>query len=112
MQQDPDFNVEYALKSVENMPLSSEDILLAYKSRVQYSTNGYGIKNKLNCTNLIAHCFEQCALHRSNYDGNRSTAIVKDKWVLDHMITSGELALSFRQFLDQRAHHSRIINLP
>jgi hypothetical protein len=109
--QDPDFNVEYNLESEELTPLSSESALLADKSRVQYSTNGYEIENKLNCTNTIAHCFEQCVLHRLSYDGIRSIALIKDKTVLDSMIISGDKTLSFRQFLNQRGHNPRIIDL-
>jgi hypothetical protein len=111
MLQDPDFNVEYVLKPEEQIPLSSEDIFLANKSRVQYSTNGYEIENKPNCTSTIAECFDQCILHRLSYDGIRSIAIVKDKRVLDHMITSGKQTLSFRQFLAQRGHNPRVIEL-
>jgi hypothetical protein len=111
MLQDPDFNAEYIIKSEEKKPLSSEAIFLADKSRVQYSTNGYEIENKLNCTNTIAHCFEQCVLHRLSYDGIRSIALIKDKTVLDSMIISGDKTLSFRQFLNQRGHNPRIIDL-
>jgi hypothetical protein len=111
MLQDPDFNTEYVLKSEEQIPLCSKNTLLADKSRVQYSTNGYEIENKLNCTNTIAHCFEQCVLHRLSYDGIRSIALIKDKTVLDNVIISGDKTLSFRQFLDQRGHNPRIINL-
>jgi hypothetical protein len=109
--QDPDFNVEYILKSEGQTPLSSENSLLADKSRIQYSANEYDIENELNCTNTIAHCFDQCLLHRLSYDGNRSIAFVKDKTVLNSMITSDNHKLSFRQFLDQRGHNPRIIDL-
>ena len=109
--QDPDFNVEYALKLEEKIPLSSESSLLSDKSRVQYSTNKYVIENTLNCTNTIAHCFDQCVLHRLSYDGNRSIALIKDKTVLDKMITSNDQTLSFRQYLEQRGHSPRIIEL-
>jgi hypothetical protein len=109
--QDPDFNVEYNLESEELTPLSSESALSADKTRVQYSTNGFNIENKQNCTNTIVHCFDQCVLHRLSYDGNRSIALIKDKTVLENMIKLDNKRISFRQYLDQRGHSPRIVDL-
>jgi hypothetical protein len=109
--QDPDFNVEYNLESEELTPLSSENTLSADKTRVQYSTNGFDIENKQNCINTIAHCFDQCVLHRLSYDGNRSIALIKDKTVLGNMIISKDKIISFRQYLDQRGNSPRIVDL-
>tara|TARA_B110000261_G_C13034432_1_gene337648 strand:- start:201 stop:938 length:738 start_codon:yes stop_codon:yes gene_type:complete len=109
--QDPDFNTEYVLTAEESLPLSSKSAFLADKSRIHYSTNGYQIENKQNCVNTIAHCFDQCVLHRLSYDGNRSIAFIKDNMVLNNMVTSGDQEVTFRQFLNQRGQNPHIIVL-
>jgi hypothetical protein len=108
--QDPEFNAEYIIK-YEEKPLSSEAIFSADKSRIFYSTNGYNIENEINCTNTIARCFDQCVLYRLSHDDICSAVFVKDKTVSDKMITPGHQKVSFKQFLNQRDHSPRIINL-
>jgi hypothetical protein len=103
--------VEYVLTAEESLPLSSKSAFLADTSRVHYSTNGYQIDNELNCTHSVAHCFDQYLLHRLSYDGNRSIAFIKDKMVLNNMVTSGDQKVTFRQFLNQRGHNPHIIVL-